>query len=149
MTVHDRPVLVVEDSDEDWDTVQQAGRQSGFAHRLQRAGSGEEGLRLLRGTASDDPLVTLPALVLLDLNLPGIDGHEVLVSIKGDVRLKQLPVVVLTTSSNSRHVESCYAAGANAYHIKPMRYPDHLDTVRTVFQYWLTSVTPLEAATLP
>jgi CheY-like chemotaxis protein len=137
---HHTPVLVVEDSDEDWDTICQAARQGGYEARLQRVLDGDACMSLLhecsngRDRASTPPL---PALVILDLNLPGTDGRDVLVAIKGDQHLKALPVVVCSTSSSPRDIAFCYAAGVNAFHVKPVHYNDHLQVVRDLLDYWL------------
>jgi CheY-like chemotaxis protein len=81
-----------------------------------------------------------PSLILLDLNTPQGDGRDALRAIRQNERLRALPLVVLSTSSNPRDVEYCYAAGANAYHTKPVSYPEHLRTLRSIFDYWLTGV---------
>jgi CheY-like chemotaxis protein len=127
------PVVVVEDSDDDWDTILTVAREAGVDKRLQRAVSGEAGLERLRASERDG---LAPAFVLLDLNLPGIDGRDVLVAIKADPDLRCLPVIVVTTSFNPRDIASCYAAGANAYHVKPLRYTEHTRMLRSVFEYW-------------
>ncbi|MBC8012305.1 MAG: response regulator [Burkholderiales bacterium] len=131
-------LLVVEDSDEDFATVLEAASAAGLRNEIRRATSGDECLRLL----GDNKRLRRanPILVLLDLNTPGRDGRDALCSIRQDERLRALPLVVLTTSSNPLDVESCYAAGANAYHTKPVSYPAHLQTLREIFSYWLTSV---------
>lgn len=130
-----RPLLVLEDSDEDFDTLQEARRNAGLPNEIQRATTGEECLELLRRSE------VRPAMVLLDLNTPGLDGRETLQAIKQDPALRTLPVVVLTTSANPRDLAFCYGSGVNAYHIKPVRYPEHLQVARTVLGYWLGSVT--------
>ncbi len=131
------PILVVEDSDDDFDTVEQAMRNAGLVNRLHRATSGGAGLDLLRG-ALGQPL--RPAFVLLDLNTPGIDGREALREIRADPRLCRLPVIVLTTSASPHDLDDCYGAGANAYHVKPVAHHAHLQVIRTVFDYWLGEV---------
>jgi len=131
-------LLVVEDSDEDFATVLDAARAAGLPHAIRRATSGEECLRLLGDNERER--CTNPSLVLLDLNTPLSDGRDALRGIRQNERLRALPLVVLSTSSNPRDVEYCYAAGANAYHTKPVNYPDHLRTLRAIFDYWLTGV---------
>ena len=131
-----RSVLVVEDSDEDFATVDEAAKRASFPNPLHRANTGEECLALLRGEAGDG---FLPAMVLLDLNTPGIDGREALEAIRSDVSFGALPVVVLSTSSNPRDIAECYALGANAYHVKPVQYPEHLKLVTELLTYWLTT----------
>ena len=127
-------ILVVEDSDEDFDTVQMALKASGLRCAIRRAVNGNECLDLLRGNGR---MLPRPVFVLLDLNLPGMDGRDALSLIKGDPDLRDLPVVVLTTSSNPRDMDFCYHAGVNAFHVKPLRHDEHLDLLRGVLGYWL------------
>lgn len=136
-----RHVMVVDDSDEDFATVEDAARDCGVLHPLVRAASGSECLRLLRlwrtGPRHHD---TLPLLVLLDLNMPGDDGREVLLQVRSDDVLGTLPVVVLSASANPRDLQFCYANGANAYHVKPVAHAMHLKVLQQIFVYWLGSV---------
>jgi CheY-like chemotaxis protein len=129
-----RPVLVVEDSDEDFQTVLDAARRAALPHPIVRASSGGECLLLLRagprGRAS---------LVLLDLNTHGDDGREALRQIRSDDNLKALPLVVLSASANPRDLQFCYAQGANAYHVKPVDHALHLQMLGSIFAYWLGS----------
>jgi len=129
------PIIIVEDSDEDYDTVVQAVRQAGIAAEVRRATNGGECLELLRGAAA-----LRPAVVLMDLNTPGTDGREALAVIKADDALRAFPVVVFSTSADPRDLAFCYTAGANAYHVKPVRYPDHLLLVIEILTYWLGRV---------
>lgn len=132
-------LLVVEDSDEDFDTVLDAARRSGLKHEIRRAVTADDCLRLL-GEWERERLPE-PALVLLDLNTPGTDGRDVLRTIRQNDRLRTLPLVILSTSANPRDVEFCYAAGANAYHTKPVDYPAHLQVLQNIFHYWIHHVT--------
>ncbi|QJW92959.1 response regulator [Frigoriglobus tundricola] len=129
------PIIIVEDSDEDFDTVRDAVRKAGITVEVRRATTGGECLDLLRGSVA-----IRPAVVLMDLNTPGVDGREALESIKTDPALKSFPVVVFSTSANPRDVTFCYAAGANAYHVKPLRYPEHVQLVTDLIGYWLGRV---------
>jgi two-component system, response regulator len=136
------PLVVVEDSDEDFDSLLEAAHQAGIAQTIWRAASGGDCLALLRGDPLDylAPLLALPALILMDLNSHGVDGREALVAIKSDPSLKNIPLVVLTTSANPKDVAFCYQAGANAYHVKPVRHEEYLLLLRSLLQYWLLSV---------
>ena len=133
-----RHIVVVEDSDEDFDTVQDAARRGGMRHPIVRARSGAECMRLLRGSqgSRDGPAL----LVLLDLKTPGDDGRDVLRDIRGDGALGTVPVVVLSASANARDLQFCYANGANAYHVKPVDHALHLKVLLDIFAYWLGSV---------
>jgi CheY-like chemotaxis protein len=137
---YDAPLVVVEDSDEDFDTLQEAAHAAGVKRVIYRATSGGDGLAMLRGE-SRVHLPLLPALILMDLNSHGIDGREALVAIKSDSRLKEIPLVVLTTSANPRDVAFCYQAGANAYHVKPVRHDEYLLLLQSLLHYWLESAT--------
>lgn len=130
-------ILVVEDSDEDFATVLDAARRVGMTNEIRRATSGDECLRLLHESAPSHD--ALPGLVLLDLNTPRGDGRDALREIKQDDRLRAVPLVVLTTSANPRDLHFCYASGANAYHVKPVQYREHLKILEHVFTYWLKS----------
>jgi CheY-like chemotaxis protein len=131
------PIVIVEDSDDDFDTIQMMVRDACINNELHRANSGDDCLLLLR---RDGVNAIHPAFVLMDLNVPGLDGREALKDIKDDPRLCTVPVVVFTSSSNPSDLTFCYEAGANAYHVKPLRYEDHVKTLRQVFDYWLDSV---------
>ena len=136
--MRDRYIMVVEDSDEDFETVRDAVRYSGLPHKIVRALSGEECLRMLR-----DPLQardSVPLLVLLDLNTPNDDGREVLREIRSDANLKTLPLVILSGSANPSDLQFCYDYGANAYHVKPVNHALHLQILQEILYYWLESV---------
>ena len=133
-----QPIVVVEDSDEDFDTFQIAATSAGLPNQIIRTTSGGDCLKLLR--ASLQGLISRPGLVLMDLNTYGIDGREALQTIKADTHLKELPVVVFSTSDNPKDLEFCYQAGANAYHVKPVRHDDHLHLLGNVLAYWLRNV---------
>src|SRR4051812_37778969 len=105
-------ILLVEDSPTDAELTREVLREAKARSTLQVVGDGEAALAVLRGA---DP----PDLVLLDLNLPGRDGREVLAEIKSDEQLKQIPVVVLSASPEDEDVAGAYANQANAYIRKP------------------------------
>ena len=145
---HIAHLVVVEDSDEDFDTLVEAAREAGITQTIHRVDSGGDCLALLRGQRNDAlaPWSGLPALILMDLNSHGVDGREALVTIKSEPRLKNIPVVVLTTSANPKDVAFCYQAGANAYHVKPVRYDQYRLLLSGLLQYWLNAVVPLDAS---
>lgn len=133
-----QPILVVEDSDEDFETVVDAARSAGVQHPVLRATSGTEAVTLLAEAARGRD--KLPVLVLLDLNTPHDDGREALRNLRADSTLDKLPVVVLSASANPRDLNFCYALGANAYHVKPVEHAAHLRVLQQIFAYWLGSV---------
>lgn len=142
MTTPNQPILLVEDSPEDFEATERALRRAGLKNPIYRCVDGEEALDFLhrRGNYGDGADAPRPGIVLLDLNLPGTDGREVLVEIKGDPVLKQIPVVVLTTSSDQRDIDACYRAGANSYIQKPVDMDGFIKAIERLHGYWLEVV---------
>ncbi len=132
-------VLLVEDNEADVRLTREALREAGENVRLSSVADGDLALAYLRreGGYADVPR---PDLVLLDLNLPGMDGREVLEAIKGDRSLRQIPVVVLTTSSEERDVVRAYDAHVNAYVTKPLSFEEFIEAVRSIENFWLRLV---------
>ena len=144
-TMDIRHIVLVEDSTDDHDTVREAVQLFGLPMRLSRVRTGDECMALLRQTDRERP-----ALVMMDLNTASTDGREALRLIKADPLLQAIPVVVVTASANPRDVDFCYQCGANAYHVKPVRYPEHLQMLAGLLKYWLVDVTtPTAPATSP
>ncbi|HNW94140.1 MAG TPA: response regulator [bacterium] len=138
-------VLLVEDNHADAELMAEAFAEAAPLVRLECAVDGEAALARLRGEG-EHAGTTLPALVLLDLNLPRKHGKSVLADMRTDARLRHLPVLVLTTSPAEHDVRECYLAGANAYLTKPVGYLPILDMVRAITGFWLTlAVLPKEA----
>ena len=136
-------ILVVEDSDEDYEAMIRAFRKTDVTLPVRRCADGEEALDYLmrRGPYAADGEAPRPAVVLLDLNLPGTDGREVLEQIKADEATRSTPVVVLTTSSSPRDIDGCYRRGASSYIIKPVNYEKYLGAIRALKDYWFSTVT--------
>lgn len=137
-----QPILLVEDSPEDFETTQRAFRRSGLKNPIYRCSDGDEALDFLfrRGRFSDPDKAPQPGVILLDLNLPGTDGREVLSEIKKDARLKQIPVIVLTTSKDERDIEGCYRCGANSYIQKPVDLDGFMKAIERLNDYWFEVV---------
>jgi CheY-like chemotaxis protein len=129
----------VEDSPEDFETTQRAFRRSGLKNPILRCADGDEALDFLfhRGSHADAPR---PGVILLDLNLPGTDGREVLSEIKASDDLKQIPVIVLTTSADERDVQACYLAGASSYIQKPVDVEGFMKAIERLNDYWFEVV---------
>jgi CheY-like chemotaxis protein len=133
-------ILLVEDSPTDARLVFEVLKEGRIANHVSHVSDGIEAVDFLRrkGTHCNAPR---PDIVLLDLNLPRMDGREVLEEIKADPLLKQIPVVALTTSSDEADVVSCYAAGANAYLTKPPEFADFVEVMCSFERFWLDFVT--------
>ncbi|MGM0570304.1 response regulator [Marinobacter sp.] len=103
----------------------------------------EDGETILQGLSDALATRTLPQLILLDLNMPGKDGRQVISELKADIAFRHIPIVVLTTSGADEDIESCYSLGASSYIVKPVSYDGLLDIVRSLKHYWMeTTVLP-------
>jgi CheY-like chemotaxis protein len=130
-------ILLVEDNPNDVELTLEALREHNLANALEVVRDGEEALDYLyrRGKyASRTP--GNPIVILLDLKLPKVDGHEVLRTVKSDEKLKLIPVVILTASREERDLEQGYKNGANAYVVKPVAFHEFLDAMKTFGLFW-------------
>ena len=129
-------ILLVEDNPADARLTQEAIRDTEFRYQLHLAEDGEEAMEFLHqeGEFSDVPR---PDLILLDLNLPGMDGREVLAEIKSDEDLGSIPVVVLTTSTAQQDLLYSYGLRANSYVNKPIDRDRFNDMIKSVMEYWI------------
>ncbi len=132
-------ILLVEDNPGDARLAVEALKESKVRNNLYHVRDGVEAMRFLRRQAefADAPL---PDLVLLDLNLPRKDGHEVLREIKDDDELRMIPVVVLTTSAAERDLVKTYGLHANAYVVKPIGLDEFVEVVQAIEEFWLSIV---------
>jgi CheY-like chemotaxis protein len=128
-----RPILLVEDNPHDLDLTRRAFLRRRASLPLQEAHDGAEALDLMTGWKNGEKM---PALVLLDLRLPKVNGLEVLRRIKSDPFTKGVPVVVLTSSSEPRDIQDAYALGANSYLVKPDSYHEFSAMAEGIDQYW-------------
>jgi len=133
-------ILLVEDNPMDVELTLDAFREARLSNTIHVAKTGQEALDYLfgRDKYADRDAFPLPRLVLLDLKLPGIDGFEVLRSIKSTPILKRLPVVILTSSREEGDRALSYDQGANSYLVKPVSFDGFLGVVRQIEGYWLT-----------
>lgn len=136
-------ILLVEDDPKDIELTINALSEYNLANDVFIVRDGAEALDYLyhRGTfahTTDDS----PVVILLDLKMPKVDGIQVLRQIKSDKQLQAIPVVVLTSSSESRDLEICYQLGANAYVVKPVRFADFVESVKGIGVFWALINTP-------
>ena len=146
MTTSLQPIMIIDDSDDDFETTERALLRDGILHNpILRFENGSDALAYLRreGGYSNEALSPRPGLILLDLNMPGISGREVLVAIKKDPQIMEIPVLVLTTSNDELDIDTCYSAGANTYIQKPVNIDNFFQAIQRLKTYWL------EVALLP
>lgn len=132
-------ILLVEDNPGDVRLTQEILKDTKKINTLHVVEDGEKALQYLRqeGNYQDTPK---PDLILLDLNLPKLDGREVLVEIKTDDKLKSIPVVILTTSSADEDIEAAYSSHANCYITKPVDLNQFLKVIHSIESFWLSVV---------
>jgi two-component system, chemotaxis family, response regulator Rcp1 len=132
-------ILLVEDNEGDARLTKEAMLESKMRNTLHHVYDGEEAMAFLRrvGKYADAPR---PSLILLDLNLPKMDGREVLTEVKADDDLKHIPVVVLTTSSADEDIVATYDLHANCFITKPVDLTQLIKVVRSIDDFWLTIV---------
>ncbi|HZH42944.1 MAG TPA: response regulator [Lysobacter sp.] len=139
-----REILLVEDNPDDVELTRLAFEEAKVANALVVVSDGAEALDYLfaRGRYAHRDPAELPSVVLLDLNLPKLDGREVLQAIRNDERTKALPVVVLTTSAEPFDVQASYSLGVNSYIQKPVDFNQFVWAVKQVGLYWLVMESP-------
>jgi len=132
-------ILLVEDNMNDAELAIRELRKHNMANNLVHVTDGEEALEFLfatgkhKGLKVDHP----PKLVLLDIQMPKINGIEVLEKIKSDSRTKIIPVVILTSSKEDPDIQKCYAMGANSYIVKPVNFEGFAESIKNLGFYWL------------
>ena len=133
-----QPIMVIEDSPEDFEITARAFQKAHLLNPIIHCETAEDTFNYLynRGRFSDTDLFQRPGIILLDLNIPGTDGLSILREIKTSPELKKTPVIILTTSSDSHDVESCYESGANSYMQKPVNMKNFVEAIERLKEYW-------------
>lgn len=127
--------MLVEDSAADVALAREIFKEGGLSFELQVAGDGVQALEMLRREGPHADLVH-PDFILLDLNMPRMDGREFLRILKADAQLKRIPVLIMSTSTAARDVLTCYELGANAYIAKPLDIDDFVTLVESIRDFW-------------
>ncbi len=139
MSVQSVDILLVEDNPADVGLMREALREAKAPNTLHVAPDGREALAFLRREGAH-AAAPRPSLILLDLNLPYMNGHEVLASIKADPTLRRIPVVMLTTSDAPADIHAAYDRHANSYITKPVDLDQFFAVVRSLDGYWFSLV---------
>jgi CheY-like chemotaxis protein len=130
-------ILLVEDDPKDIELTISALSEYNLIHDIQVVRDGVEALDyLLRRGQFSEAVEGNPVVILLDLKMPKMDGTQVLRQIKSDENLQTIPVVILTSSRESRDLENCYQLGANAYVVKPVKFANFIEAVREIGMFW-------------
>jgi DNA-binding response OmpR family regulator len=132
-----KPILLIEDDDVDVMTVKRALKDLKVTNQLVPISDGEDAIEYLK-----DESATKPCIVLLDLNMPKMDGAEFLKIVKADKALKKIPIVILTTSNSDRDVIESFELGAAGYMVKSVDYEIFVETIKAIDRYWTLSKLP-------
>lgn len=141
-------ILLVDDNQDDYEAMMRSFRKNHLVNPVHWCRSGAEALDYLckEGKYANNPDLLAPDIVLLDLNMPGMDGARVLAWMKDDVRFKLIPVIILTTSSDPHDVAECYKLGASTFIQKPVSFDGLTLAMRTMKDYWFSlAVLPSDA----
>ncbi|MEZ7495995.1 response regulator [Leeuwenhoekiella aequorea] len=123
-------ILLIEDDRIEVMKLKRVLSKNNLKHDLVEARNGEEALKILEDRSN------LPDIILLDLNMPKIDGIEFLKVLKKEPLLKYIPTIVLTTSNNHNDVKECYEIGIAGYVLKPLKYEDYVEKIERLLEYW-------------
>ncbi|MFC1624051.1 response regulator [Candidatus Omnitrophota bacterium] len=131
-------ILLVEDNEDDILVTQRAFKEVGFKNNLYVVRDGQEALDFIynRGGYSDKQKYPMPDLILLDINMPKVDGFQVLETLKKDLEYMTIPVIMLTSSKNQEDIVKSYRSHAASYIQKPIKYEEFVDVIKVFASYW-------------
>ncbi len=135
-------ILMADDDADDCKMAEDALKEGRIANDIRFVGDGEELLEYLRrrGKYADPAVAPRPGLILLDLNMPRMDGREALAEIKKDPSLRRIPIIVLTTSKAEEDVFRTYDLGVNSFIMKPVSFEELVDILKATCEYWFQIV---------
>jgi CheY-like chemotaxis protein len=129
-------ILHIEDDEVDAMVVQRALKKTGYDYQLFQARNGLEALDMLRGTNGRDKIAVRPNVILLDLNMPQMNGHEFLAELRADAELGMIPVYILSTSSDENDRIQAYRKNVAGYILKPVNLESYTEAIHVLFKYW-------------
>lgn len=136
------PIFLIEDNPDDSEAIIRGLRKAGIENEIEWFSGSEQAVEILENFTEEDN-VKKPCMIILDLNMPGIDGRAIVELLKKRVNLRHIPIVVLTTSADKNDIYECYAKGANSYIQKPVSFKKLTETTQYIKDYWF------ETALLP
>lgn len=135
-------ILIIEDSNEDFDATIRAFKKSRLSNPVRRCKTGDEAIDYLDFVAEnkDPDNFPRPGIILMDLNLPGTDGREIIKYVNSIESLKSIPIIIFTTSDNEEDIKHCYLYGANSYIQKPVSIEGFINAIKLLKEYWFEIV---------
>ena len=137
MTARKAEILLVEDSASDIQLIKEGFKESSFDHNLHVTMDGAEGMDFLKKQGKYANNTINPDLVILDLNLPKMNGREVLEAIKSDDKLKRTPVMIFSSSNSEFDIKETYDHHANCYMVKPINLDEFMDAIKSIEEFWI------------
>jgi two-component system response regulator len=134
-------ILVADDDEDDKEMLQSVFTERKYNTPLEFVSNGLELLHYLSDIKRNEGKLSFPKFILLDLNMPKMDGRQALVELKNDPVLKKIPVIVFSTTNSKIEINNCYDLGANTYVVKPATYTNLLRTIDVINSYWLNTAT--------
>jgi len=134
-------ILIAEDDADDRFLMQTALDESKSEDKIKFVENGIELLNYLNGLKASNGDLPYPDFILLDLNMPKMDGREALKTLKSNAEFKKIPVIIFSTTKNELEVKRCYELGANTYVVKPVSFDSLVDTMQHIRNYWFKTAT--------
>ena len=139
-----RFILVAEDDADDRYLLKTALAETGIKEDVTYVENGVELINYLNTLSEENGEINYPKFILLDLNMPKMDGREVLKMMKANEAYRKIPVIVFSTTKNQLEVKRCYDLGANTYVVKPVSYDTLVETIREICAYWFNTATLID-----
>ena len=140
-----RFILVAEDDADDRYLLKTALAETGIKEDVTYVENGVELINYLNTLSEENGEINYPKFILLDLNMPKMDGREVLKMMKANEAYRKIPVIVFSTTKNQLEVKRCYDLGANTYVVKPVSYDTLVETIREICTYWFNTATLIDS----
>jgi CheY-like chemotaxis protein len=134
-------ILIAEDDADDRFLMQTALDETKSVEQIKFVENGIELLNYLHNLKESDGEIIYPKFILLDLNMPKMDGREALKKLKANTEFKKIPVIIFSTTKNEMEVKRCYDLGANTYVVKPVSFDSLVDTIQHICAYWFNTAT--------
>jgi CheY-like chemotaxis protein len=139
-----RFILIAEDDADDRYLMKTALEETGIIEDVQYVENGVELINYLESLGNENGEINYPRFILLDLNMPKMDGREVLKMMKSNETYRKIPVIVFSTTKNQLEVTRCYDLGANTYIVKPASYDSLVSTIKDICSYWFDTATLID-----
>ena len=140
-----RFILIAEDDADDRYLMKTALEETGIIEEVQYVENGVEVINYLESLGNDNGEINYPKFILLDLNMPKMDGREVLKMMKSNEAYRKIPIIVFSTTKNQLEVTRCYDLGANTYIVKPASYDTLVSTIKEICTYWFDTATLVDS----